>query len=235
MELEKLNQLQDDFLNAISHELLTPLFNMKMAIQMLKIDSTAEQRQRYLEILAAECMRETLLINNLLDLQRLEAGSYRIFFAEAVNLQDWLPCIIKPFLARIQEHQLCLKVDIPRELPPLVCDLSSLERILAELLNNACNYTPAGEQIAVTASIKQARMQVRVSNSGVEISECELPRIFDRFYPVPSTNKKQGGAGVGLALVKRLTEHLGGSVWVSSGFDQTCFTVELPLASASSE
>lgn len=229
-ELEKLNRLKDDFLSTVSHELRTPISNMRMAIQMLKYACTGERGQRYLEILQAECTREAELINDILDLQRLEAAAYPTFLPQAVNLQDWLPGTVEPFRSRMQERNLFLEIDIPSELPPLVSDIASLDRIMAELLNNACKYTPPGEKIMVRARAMPEKMELRVSNSGAEIPEKELPRIFDKFYRVPSADRwKQGGTGLGLALVQRLADHLGGSIQVESGASLTSFIVDLPL------
>ena len=103
-------------------------------------------------------------------------------------------------------------------------------RILAELLNNACKYTPPGEHITLTARAKKEKIQLQVCNSGVEIPQKELPRVFDKFYRIPSHDPwKQGGTGLGLSLVQKLSEQLGGGIWVESGGGKTCFTVELPL------
>lgn len=235
-ELEKLNHLKDDFLSTVSHELRTPISNMRMAIQMLKYSCTGERAQRYLEILHAECSREAELINDLLDLQRLEAASYPTFLAQTVHLQDWLPKLIERFRSRMQERNLFLELDIPSELPPLVSDISSLERILAELLNNACKYTPPEERITVKVRAMPEKMVLIVMNSGVEIPAGELTRIFEKFYRVTSTDRwKQGGTGLGLALVKRLAEHLGGSIEVESASGQTSFTVDLPLILSSNK
>jgi signal transduction histidine kinase len=116
--------------------------------------------------------------------------------------------ILEPFRSRIQERQQILQLQIPPELPPLVSDLTSVERIVSELVNNACKYTPPEEQITVTVYAKENTLQLRVSNSGVEIPQKELSRIFEKFYRIPSSDRwKQGGTGLGLALVQRLTEH----------------------------
>ncbi len=150
-ELEKLNQLKDDFLSTVSHELRTPISNINMAIQMLKIAPTAQARERYLDILQNECKREIELINDLLDLQRLESSSYAIS-TEVVNLQDWLPSIIEPFRVRTQERQQKLRVELPPCLPQLVLNAATLGRILSELLNNACKYTSETGEIALSVS-----------------------------------------------------------------------------------
>jgi PAS domain S-box-containing protein len=243
-ELEQLNCLKDEFLSTISHELRTPVANMKMAIQMLGINLNrelpffdelakpqAEQSKlaRYFYILQNECDREINLINDVLDLQRLEGGKQPLKQA-AIHLSDWLPQLAAPFAENTQKRQQSLQVNISPTIPPFFCDQASLERIITELLNNACKYTPPNEQITVTASAKPGLIQLSVTNSGVEIPASELSRIFDKFYRIPSTDPwKQGGTGLGLALVKKLVAHLGGIVQVESKDNQTCFTVTLPL------
>lgn len=232
-ELEKLNQLKDDFLSTVSHELRTPMANIKMAIEMLKVTLAQMPKPsaaRYLQILNTECEREIELINNLLDLQRLEAGEQPIH-AEIINLQTWLPKLIEPFHERAKNRQLNLEVQVPAELPPLISDSASLERIVVELLNNACKYTPPGEKIMLVACVENKVIQLQVINSyNFEIPASELLRIFDKFYRVPSADPwKQGGTGLGLALVKKLAEHLRGSISVESACNQICFTVELPI------
>ena len=263
-ELQQLNILKDDFLSTVSHELRTPLANMKMAIHMLKISPTPERRQIYLGILEAECTRETDLINALLDLQRLEAAAYPIAL-ESVNLQTWLPAIIEPFRARAQNRQQILQVECDRKLPTITSNRASLARILAELLNNACKYTPNGGEVTLRVNCKQengnetAKMgskgrekqknrtvetnfsptpssQSLIGSSQIyftvgnqsEIPTEELPHIFEKFYRVPNADPwKQGGTGLGLALVQKLVEQLGGKIQVASGGGWTTFTVQL--------
>jgi len=102
--------------------------------------------------------------------------------------------------------------------------------VFAELLNNACKYTPPGETISVSA-IAEAddQVQIVVANTGVEIPASELPRIFDKFYRVPSSDPwKQGGTGLGLALVQKLLWHIGGQIEVVSEASETAFKIVLP-------
>ena len=233
-ELHQMSQLKDDFLSTVSHELRTPLTNMKMAIQLLKIASTPTQRDHYLSILENECTRETELINDLLDLQRLEANGH-VLNAETLDLKSWLPTLIEPFYKRTEARKQDLTVWVDEELPEIVCDRASLERVLVELVNNACKYTPPEGEITVTAELIEAAVQITVRNSGVEIPEEELTRVFDRFYRVPKADPwKQGGTGLGLALVKRLIQCLNGKIEVVSGDGWTTFAVKLPLDSSCS-
>lgn len=228
-ELNRMSQLKDEFLSTVSHELRTPLTNIKMAIQLLKISKEEVKRSRYLEILDQECTREAELINNLLDLQRLESGA-QITYAETICLQDWLPSIIEPFYKRTEARQQSLAIKITAQLPDLLSDRLSLERILVELVNNACKYTPPAGAIVISADWSPPHIELTVANSGIEIPEKELPLIFERFYRVPQSDPwKQGGTGLGLALVKKLVERLGGNIQVKSGGGSTRFVVQMPL------
>lgn len=249
-ELTKLNRLKDEFLSTISHELRTPLSNMKVAVQMLAIalnqqmslfsemaKPIAERSRiaRYFQILQDECEREISLIDDLLDLQRLDTGVQPLVL-ETIDLESWLPQVVASFQVQTRDRQQTLELDLAPSLPPIVSDLYSLKRLLKELLNNASKYTPSGEHISLRAFVQSETIQLQVINSGVEIPAAELPRIFDKFYRVPSIDPwKQDGIGLGLALVKKLTEDLGGRISVESASGQTCFTVELPINFSSSE
>jgi signal transduction histidine kinase/CHASE2 domain-containing sensor protein len=229
-QLNQLNQLKDDFISAVSHELRTPLTNMKMAIQLLKVIKSEPQREQYIEILDNECNRETRLINELLDLQRLDAGRVGLH-PETIQLQSWLPEVVTPFYQRTEARQQSLSIAVDEAMPALLCDRSSLERILAELMNNACKYTPPDGEILVMADDVDSQVEFRVSNSGSEIPAAARSRIFERFYRVPDADiAKQDGTGLGLALVKKLVEYLDGEIHVESADGWTTFTVQLPLA-----
>ena len=260
-EMKKLDQLKDTFLSTTSHELRSPMSNMRMAIRMLKIAVTQERAaaellrpepvkpepakpepikpepglnqasavDRYLQILDAECNREINLINDLLDFQRLEAGEHSLVM-QPICLSDWLPQVIDPFRHRASDRQQVLQLDLPHTLPVLVSDAATLERIVAELCSNACKYTPPSGQITFTVQAQPTLMQLIISNPSSAISVDELAHIFDKFYRIPNSDPwKQGGTGLGLALVQKLTEQLGGTIAVKSALGQLCFTVELPF------
>jgi len=236
-ELEKLNHLKDDFLSTVSHELRTPLSNIKMATQMLEVvleregilNAEHHKAARYFQILNDECQREITLINDLLDLSRLEAGTEPLMLT-MIDLHSWIPCVLEPFVERAYTQEQHLQVDIPPELPPLISDLSDIGRIVTELVSNACKYTPPGGTITVSASATREVLHLSVSNSGVEIPSGELAHIFDKFYRIPNNDPwKHGGTGLGLALVKRLVEHLGGTIQVESARGQTTFLLQFPL------
>lgn len=191
--------------------------------------------QRFLRILREECQRETTLINNLLDLTRLESATEPLQLMP-IHLQSLIPHIGESFMVRSQQQQQRLEFELPDNLPTVVTDLEYLERILLELLNNACKYTPAHETITVACTATAAAVTIRVSNSGIEIPSAECDRIFDRFYRVPNSDPwKHGGTGLGLALVKQLVETLQGTIRVESHDNQTHFIVQLPIEGLRSE
>lgn len=285
-ELERLNSLKDDFLSTVSHELRTPMANVKIAAQMLDlvlartgiVNEAVLQKhpeiERYFRILHDECQREINLINDLLDLSRLDAGTEPPVLS-SITLQNWLPSLVNAFLERAFSQQQTLETRLNPDLPALTTDPSYLERIVSELLNNACKYTPSGGQIILdiemirvqlplsqslevspgersegsTIKIPPALWQqnpnlqlenqplevfrLRLTNTGVEIPAVERDRIFEKFYRIPSHDPwKHGGTGLGLALVKKLVERLGGTIEVKSDRGQTMFLVDLPLSQA---
>ena len=239
-ELQRIHEMKDDFLQMVSHELRTPLTNIKMAIQMVEItlDRQGLMNQelensrlvQYIDILRNQCEQELSLVNDLLDMQRLNADAYQIDLIN-IDLYNWILQVTENFKGRAQNRQQHLQVNLPSELPPFVSDLSSMTRILSELLNNACKYTPPNQQITVTVeTININQILFRICNQGVEISPEELTRIFDPFYRIPSSDRyNQGGTGLGLALVQKLVTRLGGFIQVESESGQTCFMISLPL------
>lgn len=247
-ELERVNTLKDDFLSTVSHELRTPVTSMRVALQLLGVTLNQEhdldtelakpQLQqgriaRYYRILKEECEREISLINDLLDLQRLDVGNHPMAL-QPVDLPSWLPKLVNGFKPRAKSRELNISVDVPKNLPEFISDLASIERILAELINNACKYTPPQHSIHIgVVPGNRDNIIFRVVNTGVEIAEKERELIFDKFYRVPSADPwKQGGTGLGLALAQKLIGHLEGSIEVESGHNQTAFIVDLPLAPA---
>jgi PAS domain S-box-containing protein len=281
-ELERLNKLKDDFLSTVSHELRTPVSSIKMAVQMLEImlsrseetsqagepstasltlDSpTLRKFRQYCQILQDESQREIDLINNLLDLTRLDTETELL--TSTIHLRGWLPHVVEPFLEQINSHSQQLQITIPADLPPLTTDLTYLQRILSELLTNACKYTPAGGTIEVSARLVEAdgsngedaknaiqtsnfnvqtlphpsvtsdpSLLISITNTGTEIPPQELSRIFDKFYRIPNNDPwKHGGTGLGLALVQKLTTQLGAFIHVESAGGQTTFTLQFPLS-----
>jgi signal transduction histidine kinase len=235
-ELTRLNRLKDDFVSTVSHELRSPLTNIQMATKMLELalkrqnllpDDPEAPLVKYLTILKQQTQREIDLVNDLLDLARLEAQGTAPT-EKPVDLRVSLPSLVTPFQERAAQQKQTLHVELQEPLPPVLVEDRAWARIINELLTNACKYTPPGEQIWVRALAAADGVQVQVINTGVEIPPAEHQRIFEKFYRIPQYDRwQQGGTGLGLALVKGLVEWLGGHIAVSSGAGQTCFTVTL--------
>ncbi|MGG6295329.1 sensor histidine kinase [Leptolyngbya sp. AN02str] len=155
-QLEKLNELKDNFLCTVSHELRSPMSNIKMATGMLELllqqttlsESDRQQATEYLTVLNDECARETALINDLLELSHLESETDPLMLA-SLPLRDWLIHIAEPFMLRTQQQQQTLICTIPNDLPSITTDFTYLERIVTELLHNASKYTPSRETIEI--------------------------------------------------------------------------------------
>jgi hypothetical protein len=242
-ELKRLNQLKDDFLSTVSHELRTPLANIQMAIRMLTVvldrrgvlteeETNADlSASRYLNILRDQCDQELNFINDLLEMREIDAETPPLKLT-AIDLRHWLPHVVDSFQERAQEHEQALQVEVSANLPILVSELSSLTRIISELLNNACKYTPTNGMIVISAAPSPhhpTTLQLQTSNSGVEIPATEISHIFEPFYRIPNSDPwKHGGTGLGLALVKKLVQRIQGEISATSQEGWTTFTIQLP-------
>jgi signal transduction histidine kinase len=236
------DRIKDEFISKISHDLRAPLMNMRMALKMFKISTSKdpaalavlanERHSNYLQILESECEREIGLINNVLDLQKLETGNISLEL-QSIDLVDWLPTVVETFQCRAREQNMQLDLRLPATSAHLLTDEGSLQRIVSELLHNACKYTAEHQGIYCELEypeVKNQPLYLLVGNQA-EISVADLPHIFDRFYRVPSADRhKQGGTGLGLSLVRSLVEQLHGQITVQSANGWTTFTVALPVA-----
>ena len=237
-ELERVNRLKDDFLKTISHELRTPLTNIEMGADTLKMifkqpnwqQKHLQAIQESLKILEQGCQKEIKLVNNLLELVHLDALSQPVK-TEPVNLNLLVSYVVKLFAQKTKQHQQKLQVNISKQLPLLETNHSIVERILTELLNNACKYTPEGENIVVNVELTDGKFKLVVTNSGIEMITSELERIFDKFYRIPQSDRwKYGGTGLGLALVQKQVEYLGGNITATHENNQLSLIVELPAS-----
>ncbi|EAW37168.1 response regulator [Lyngbya sp. PCC 8106] len=234
-ELKKLNRIKDEFLKTISHELRTPMSSIKLATQTLEKfleDESALQKsstfRKVLDIFRQACKRHNQLVDDLISLCYLEAKAETMVF-EWLDLDTWLPEIVQPFLERVHHQNQQLNLDISPELPLLKSDISILERIVRELLDNACKYTPVGEKITVSVQATDEIISLKVSNSGIEIPPDEQQRVFDQFYRIPHHDPWQhSGTGLGLTLVQKLVELLDASIELESSANLTQFLIKFP-------
>ncbi len=214
--LESTSLLQEDFLATTSENIRGPLTNIAMAVKMLRTVPNRDAQQRYLDLLQVESSREVKLIDDLLDLQRLENHNY-IPRLQPVTLQNWLPVVAEPLRIQAQARQQQLHIVVPPYLPALLFDSASLQRVLVELLLNACKYTAPGGSLSLEVrrelSGDSAATTHFVISNQAELPEDVLPKLFDPFYRVPGGDRwHQGGSGLGLALVKRLVDVQSGTL-----------------------
>ncbi len=236
----QLNQLKDEFIDTVSHELKTPLTKMRMAIQNLRRPALpADKQARYLDILEQQCNQEINLIQDLLALQQLESKQVRLH-VQRVDLKYLIGDLAQSFAANWADKGLTLAVESPARSLMLQTDLDSLNRILQELLTNAGKYsdpeTTVNLKVACEVDGETPQFVISVSNIGAGISVPEQAQIFDKFRRGQGvTSQAIAGTGLGLALVKSLVQHLNGTIAVSSCPSQqyqdaweTCFTLSLP-------
>jgi signal transduction histidine kinase len=237
-QLQKLNQLKDDFLNSMSHELKTPLTSMKIAIKMLRQPEISQQmREKYLDILEQEWNREYNLIKDLLTLQQVESGelTYR---PQELNLSQTIADLQQSFITKWQSgRNINLVCTVATPNLKVNTDPESLEYILQELLTNAGKYCDPHTTVELSVSqqltLQRSEVVIAVANVGVGITPEELPHIFDKFRRGQGvTDRAVPGTGLGLTLVQYLVEHLNGKMEVSSvplDDDETTFLTTFVL------
>lgn len=242
-QLRKLNELKDEFLSNMSDRLRYPLTNMLMSIRNLRLPGIAPERQlRYMDILEEECTKEINLINDLLTLQKLESP-HEAPQLEPIDLNTRIQDIAASFEKKLAEKGLKISVDLPEDSLKLQTELESFDRILQELLTNACKYSQHNTIVHLEAAhrVDQQIDQViiKVTNTGHAISEEEATYIFDKFRR--GKGRWTPGTGLGLALVKSLVQHLNGAIAVESvqisdsEQSEICFTLTLPQFSDESK
>jgi two-component system, NarL family, sensor histidine kinase BarA len=232
-KLKELDRLKSNFLATMSHELRTPLTSVigysEMMLEGLGGPLTAEQRE-YLGIIMEKGENLLQLITSILDISKIEAGRVRLVLSEvdaAQVMRDAVATVLP--LARKKG----LKVSCePGNLPRFHADRDKVRQCLVNLCSNAVKFTPAGGNIAVTAEkLPDERIAMRVTDTGIGITDEHVNRVFEVFYQVDgSSTREYGGAGLGLAIVKSFVEAHGGEVSVTTtpGSGST-FSVVLPI------
>jgi signal transduction histidine kinase len=239
--LREMNKRMDEFLSTLSHELRTPLTSMMLAIRMLREASLSpERRSQYLNILEQQCAQETNLVNDLLALQELETKQVAMQ-VQPVDLKHMTQELQVGFEQRWNSKGLSIGIAVEKNLS-LSTDVGSLNRVLLELLTNAGKYSDPSTHVTVAFSTAGKQLSIVVNNLGAGIAPSELPHIFEKFRRCQGmTDNAVPGTGLGLALVKSLVQHLGGSITaestpvsssetVSETSHQTQFTVILPVS-----
>lgn len=234
-ELRRLERLRQEFVANVSHELKTPLAVIKACVETL-IDGASEDpvhRGQFLERIADQTERLHYLILDLLHLARIESET-EIFTKEELPLDRIVRESLEKHrtLAQQRRHELVAVPPDSAEKEILAwADEEAVRQILDNLVDNALKYTPEGGKVEVRWGRKGDRAFLQVRDTGIGISEADLPRIFERFYRVDKARSRElGGTGLGLSIVKHLTQAMQGTVQGESTLGQgTCFTVLLPL------
>ncbi|HEY8530450.1 MAG TPA: ATP-binding protein [Paenibacillaceae bacterium] len=232
-------KLRRDFVANVSHELRTPLSMLQGYSEALLDDiaSTPEERRELARVIHEESRRMSRLVQDLLDLAKMEAGHVELVFRR-VDVGELLQRVHRKYTALAKERGVRLECAVPEEdLVLEQADDGRLEQVLANLLSNAFRHTPAGKAIRLaarkTVSHKGEAVELEVADEGSGIPEEDLPYIFERFYKADKSRKRQqdGGTGLGLAIVRHLVEAHGGEIGVQSKVGEgTTFTVRLPVS-----
>ncbi|MEP2668076.1 MAG: ATP-binding protein [Cyclobacteriaceae bacterium] len=232
LELEKakeVDRLKTSFFTNISHEFRTPLTLIKGPVQNL-MEEFAENPKVKERLKLIERNSDLLLklINQLLDLAKLESGSLKIEKSEA-NISTFIGAISYSFLSMAHNKNIELKLDLPPESSNAIFDKDKLETILINLINNAIKFTPEGGFVTVKAIVEKSRLLVTVKDNGIGIPKVHHEAIFQRFHQVNDAHKEVG-TGIGLSLVKELAELMGGAIYVESeGGSGSEFKLVLPI------
>jgi two-component system phosphate regulon sensor histidine kinase PhoR len=228
-EIRRLEQVRRDFVANVSHELKTPLTSIRGFAETLLEDEPPEPlRRQFLEMVRKNTLRLQRLVDDLLDLSRLEAGSWRVE-AKPLDVALMAREAWQPFDPSAQEKGVAFEVDGNAM---AIGDDQGLSQIFQNLFENALRYTPAGGRIRVSVRKDDGVARVEVSDTGSGIPARSLPRIFERFYRVdPARSREAGGTGLGLAIVRHLVQSMGGEVSAESELGRgTTMGFTLPLA-----
>ncbi len=231
-EAQRAVRVRDDFLASASHELRTPLGHVKGFVSTLRqsdVDWDEETRRDFLGEIEREADRLSGMITNLLDMSRIESGGLEPLERSPAPLS----ALVSRGVARVRgllEGRRVL-VDMAADLPPVPVDDAQIERVVANLVENAARYSPAGRPVRISAMVVGGKAQLRVEDEGSGIPACDQERVFEKFYRSTPNGSGVGGTGLGLAICRGIVEAHGGSIWAANRpGGGACLTVHLPLA-----
>jgi two-component system phosphate regulon sensor histidine kinase PhoR len=226
-EVQRVDQMRRDFLSNVSHELRTPLASISALVETLEVGvDEKSEREEFLRRISQQVERLTLLVNELLDLSRIESGAMALH-PERLDLAALVADAASLLRTRTEAQD--IKIALPEDHDAFVeADRTSVMRIVSNLLDNAIKYSPRGATIHATTADEGELVALSVHDEGPGIAEQELARVFERFYK-GEASRSSAGVGLGLAIVKHLVRTHGGTATVVSvpGRGAT-FTVRLP-------
>ncbi|HET6819441.1 MAG TPA: ATP-binding protein [Candidatus Limnocylindria bacterium] len=229
--LRRADQLKSALLDAVSHDLRTPLASILASSGSLRqrdVEWSEDERRGFAEAIEQEAGRLDRIVGNLLDLSRLESGTLqpdRGWYEPSAMIHE-VAARLRPLVA---PHRLTL--ELPDELPPVHVDYSEVDQVLTNLIENAAKYSPPDSEIRVTADVRDGCLHVSVVDDGPGISAEALPRLFEPFFR--ARGGPRGGSGLGLAVAQGLVEAHGGRIWAENRRQGgATFTFEIPAEEA---
>jgi Na+/proline symporter/nitrogen-specific signal transduction histidine kinase len=234
--LKELDRLKDDFVSTVSHELRTPLTSIRTFSQILRDNPDLEpaERARQLGIVIKESERLTRLINQILDVSKLESGNVE-WHPGPVDMKEIIEDTVAAMSELFKEKSIELRTRVPERVPAVTADLDRIVQVMLNLLSNAVKFCdPGAGSVEIGLSQAAGAVRIDVRDNGPGIAAADQQAIFDKFRQVgdPLAEKPQG-TGLGLHICKRIVERLGGRIWVSSVRGEgTCFSFTLPINEA---
>jgi PAS domain S-box-containing protein len=230
-QLKEIDTLKSDFVSTVSHDLRSPLTLMRGYATMLEMAGDLnEQQKNYAHMIVQGVDNMAKLVNNLLDLGRIDFGVG--LQVESIPVLDILERVTGSLQMQAKQKQIALGVEIPKDLPHAIdADEALLQQALYNLVENALKYTPQGGEVTIHLQTAPSDLAFAIQDSGIGIPETDLPRLFEKFYR--GTNREalaQRGTGLGLAIVKSIAERHGGKVWLESELGKgSTFYLQIPL------
>ena len=222
--LRNTEKLQTALLNSISHELRTPLATVTGVLSSLEESESARLTNQLdpatrLELIVSatrQAGRLNLLVENLLDMTRLESGALRLN-REPTDIQDLVGTVLRQMSSELTNHP--LKTDLPPDFPLVTMDAVLIAQVLRNLLDNACKYSPVNCPIFISARLITDQIEIAVSDQGIGIPTANLERVFDKFFRV-QRQEAVAGTGLGLSICKGIIEAHGGRIWAENNPDK---------------
>lgn len=231
-EVEEANRLKSEFLSNMSHELRTPL-NSIMALSRTLImqakDKISSEENKYLEIIERNGKNLLTLINDILDLSKIEAGKLEIVL-QTFSINSIIQNIKENLFSIAKEKEIKIYLELANNLPKIESDPEKVYQILQNVIGNAVKFTQKGS-VTISADANENQMVIKVIDSGIGVSQEELPYVFEEFRQADgSTSRQFEGTGLGLAIVHKLINRLGGKIEAQSELGKgSIFTIYLPL------
>jgi signal transduction histidine kinase len=229
-ELGNLERSRRDLVANVSHELKTPIAAIRAHLENL-MDGVEQPDPGTLHVMLSQTERLSRLIEQLLELSRLESGEVPLR-REDVPLAPLVSQVLSEIEVARSDHGVAVESDVPDDLPPVDADRERVHQVLFNLLDNALRFTPKGGAVTVSAQRQNGSVRVRVADTGVGIPPEHLPRLFERFYRAdPARSREDGGTGIGLAIARSVVEAHGGHINAESELGKgSVFTFDLPVA-----